>query len=141
MGLKEILSLIKEFLNVERELKSTTNQILIFQMLIPIFLKEENDVKTVPKVVQAKKSVVKSGTILEKRSESVEVINTDVINLCLEDVKNSWKDIVDSVKPLNTTLFAFLNSAQPTSVQENVLNIEVPLNSIKTKLIHLKAES
>ncbi|NLE31144.1 DNA polymerase III subunit gamma/tau [Candidatus Dojkabacteria bacterium] len=134
LGLKEILSLIKEFLNVERELKSTTNQILIFQMLIPIFLKEENDVKTVPKVVQAKKSVVKSGTILEKRSESVELINTDVINLCLEDVKNSWKDIVDSVKPLNTTLFAFLNSAQPTSVQENVLNIEVPFKFYKDQI-------
>lgn len=134
LNLKEILSLIKEFLNVERELKSTTNQILIFQMLIPIFLKEENDVKIVPKVVQVKKDVVRSRTILEGKSESIEVINTDVINLCFDDIKNSWEDIVNGVKPLNTTLFAFLNASRPTSLQDDVLNIEVPFKFYKDQI-------
>ncbi len=134
LSLKEILFLIKEFLNVERELKNTTNQILIFQMLIPTFLKEENEVKTPPKVIQVKSTVVKSGTIVEGRSESVEVINTDVINLCIDDVQKSWKSIVNSIKPLNTTLFAFLDSSKPTSVEQNVLNIEVPFKFYKDQI-------
>ena len=134
LSLKEILFLIKEFLNVERELKNTTNQILIFQMLIPIFLKEESDVKTPPRVILAQSDVVKSGTIVEGRSESVEVINTDVINVCLDDVVKSWKSIVNSIKPLNTTLFAFLDSSKPTSIQENVLNIEVPFKFYKDQI-------
>lgn len=134
LGLKDILFLIKEFLNVERELKNTTNQILIFQMLIPIFLKEENDVKTPPKVVQTKESVVKSRTIVEGRSESVEVINTDVIEVCIDDVLKSWKSIVNGVKPLNTTLFAFLDSSKPISIEENILNIEVPFKFYKDQI-------
>ncbi len=126
LGLKDILTLIKEFLNVERELKGTTNQILVLQMLIPIFSEME--------MVSSVKDVKSSKTILEGKSESVEVVNTDVINLCLEDIQRQWKSIVESVKPLNTTLFAFLNSSEPISIQENILSIEVPFKFYKDQI-------
>lgn len=134
LQLRDILALIKEFLNVERDLKSTTNQILIFQMLIPIFSKEEDVVRSITKEKTGKDGVVKSKTIVEGRSESVNVVNTDVINVCLEDVQKNWKRVVDGVKPINTHLFAFLNSSRPISINENILSIEVPFKFYKDQI-------
>ena len=134
LQLRDILSLIKEFLNVERELKGTTNQILIFQMLIPMFLKEENEVKNIDMGKSIKKSDVKSKTIVEGSSESVNVINTDVVNICLDDIEKNWKRVVDGVKPINTHLFAFLNASKPISINENILSIEVPFKFYKDQI-------
>ena len=134
LQLRDILNLIKEFLNVERELKNTTNQILIFQMLIPIFSKEESVVKSIPKEKVGKVAVVKNETIVEGKSEGVNVINTDVVNICLEDVQKNWKRVVDGVKPVNTQLYAFLNSSKPISINENILSIEVPFKFYKDQI-------
>lgn len=134
LQLRDILNLIKEFLNVERDLKNTTNQILIFQMLIPIFSEGESVVKNITTRKSEKRGEEKSKTIVEGKSESVNVINTDVIDICLEDIEKNWKRVVDGVKPVNTHLFAFLNSSKPISIHENILSIEVPFKFYKDQI-------
>lgn len=124
LGLRDLLSLIKEFLNVERELKGNSNQILILQMLIPVFMEKFSDVR----------EETKKKTIVEGKSESVEIVNSDVIVLCLDDVKKKWKSVVEATKPLNQTLFAFLNSSEPISIEENTLSIEVPFKFYKDQI-------
>ena len=134
LDLRDILALIKEFLNVERELKSTTNQILIFQMLIPTFAKEGDDVKSIPIKKGAKGDGVKSRTIVEGKSESVEVVNTDVIELDIKDIERNWKKVAEGIKPFNTHLFAFLGTARPVAINENILCIEVPFKFYKDQI-------
>jgi len=128
---REIVSLITEFLNVENELRGTQNQVLILQMLIPKFLKDEDT----DGGIKTKEERVKKGrTILEKKSESIEVINSDVINIEISQIQQSWKKIINGIKPINTTLFAFLDSSKPVSIKENVLNIEVPFKFYKDQI-------
>ena len=129
---REVVSLITEFLNVGNELRGTQNQVLILQMLIPKFLKDED---TQGGIKEKEEKVIKRGkTILEKKSESVEVINSDVINIEISQIQQSWKRIVNGIKPINTTLFAFLDSSKPVSIKENVLNIEVPFKFYKDQI-------
>ena len=145
LSLKQLLSLITEFLNVENELRISTNQTLVLQMIIPKFLKDEDTAggikeekkenKEGKKENKEEKKENKEGkTILEKRSESVEVINSDVISVGINQIQESWKKIVNEVKPINTTLFAFLDSSKPVSIKENVLNIEVPFKFYKDQI-------
>ncbi len=134
LQLRDILSLIKEFLNVERELKGTTNQILILQMLIPTFSKDETVVKSIDMSKGKNSGDAKNRTIVESKSESVEVINTDVINLSIEDVSGNWKRVIDGVKPVNTHLFAFLDASKPISIEKNILCIEVPFKFYKDQI-------
>lgn len=134
LQLREILGLIKEFLNVERELKGTTNQILILQMLIPTFSKERTVVKSIDIPKEKNSSDTKNTTIVESKSESVEVINTDVINLSIEDILKNWKRVIDGVKPVNTHLFAFLDASKPISIEKNILSIEVPFKFYKDQI-------
>lgn len=68
MSLKQLLFLITEFLNVENELRNSTNQILVFQILIPKFLKDEDTHRGIKK---EKMRAVKKKLFLE-RSESVD---------------------------------------------------------------------
>ncbi|NLZ24564.1 DNA polymerase III subunit gamma/tau [Candidatus Dojkabacteria bacterium] len=130
LTIKEILSLIKEFLDVGRNLKTTTNQILIFQMLIPIFsedTKQEGD-STI------KRESKRSSTILEGKSEKIEVIHSDVVHLEIDEVKENWKRVVNSIRPINTHLYAFLNSSKPVKVKRNELFIEVPFKFYKDQI-------
>lgn len=134
LQLRDILRLIKEFLNVERELKGTTNQILILQMLIPTFSKEETVVKNIDVSKEKGSNDSKSRTIVESKSESVEVINTDVINLSIDDVSENWKRVIEGVRPVNTHLFAFLDASKPISIEKNILCIEVPFKFYKDQI-------
>jgi DNA polymerase III subunit gamma/tau len=134
LTLKKQLVLIKEFLNVERELKNTTNQILILQMLIPVFAKEETQDSIKVKNSIKKETPRRSDTIVEGKSESVEVINSDVVNLKIGVVQENWKKVVNGIKPLNTHLFAFLDSSKPVEIYENVLSIEVPFKFYKDQI-------
>jgi len=128
---REVVSLITEFLNVGNELRGTQNQVLILQMLIPKFLKDED---TQGGIKEKEERTKRGKTILEKKSESVEVINSDVINIEISQIQQSWKRIVNGIKPINTTLFAFLDSSKPVSIKENVLNIEVPFKFYKDQI-------
>ncbi len=141
LHLRDILRLIKEFLNIERELKGTTNQILILQMLIPTFLSDTDVVKSIPKEKKKEVSDVKNKTIVEGRSESVNVVNTDVVNICLEDVEKNWKRVVDGIKPINTHLFAFLNASKPIGIHENILSIEVPFKFYKDQIDNVESRN
>jgi DNA polymerase-3 subunit gamma/tau len=134
LGLKEIMGLIKEFLNVERDLKSTTNQILIFQLLIPTFINDVTVQKDSPTVDVKKVSVKKDTTIVEGHSESVGVINTDVVELDITEIEKNWKRVANSVKPLNTHLYAFLGASKPVSIEKNILRIEVPFKFYKDQI-------
>ena len=134
LQLRDLLSLIKDFLNVERDLKNSTNQILILQMLIPTYSKEESVEKKDTQPVTAKKVVRKNTTIVEGKSESVEVVNSDVIELDISDIEKNWKKVAEGVKPLNTHLFAFLGASKPVSIEKNILCIEVPFKFYKDQI-------
>ena len=129
LHLKELMYLIREFLNVERDLKSTTNQILVLQMLIPTFV-----VKNGNEVGLGKDSKQDSGTIIEGKSEGVEVVNSDVIELDIREIERNWKKVAKGVKPLNTHLYAFLGSSKPLKIEKNILSIEVPFKFYKDQI-------
>lgn len=128
---KTLISLINAFINAERELKNTSNQVLVLQMIIPLFAKESviKEEKVVKKVIKKK-----TGTILEKKSEKIEVINTDAGLLNIEDIQNKWKEIVENIKPQNNTLSAFLNISRAVKVDGDVVNIEVPFKFYKDQI-------
>lgn len=147
---KGLMSLISAFIRVERDLKNTTNQSLLMQMLIPEFctLKESVHVQSIPvveeKVVKKEeivkpKEVVKkeddTTTIVEKESEKVEVVNSDRGGILNErDIQSNWKDIVARVKPVNNTLSAFLSVSRVSGVEGDVVNIEVPFKFYKDQI-------
>lgn len=126
---KNLVLLINAFINAERELKNTSNQILILQMIIPLFSKDQPIQKKIVKNVQKPTEV-----ILEKKSEKVEVINSDANILNVEDIKKSWKDIVEKIKPQNNTLAAFLSVSRALDVNGDVLNVEVPFKFYKDQI-------
>ncbi len=127
---KVLISLITAFINVERDLKSTSNQILILQMLIPLFCKEESKQVEEEKKVEKKKE----GTIVEKKSESVDVVCSDAGLLNVADIQSNWKDIVQKIKMQNTALSAFLDASRATEVKGDVLSIEVPFKFYKDQI-------
>jgi DNA polymerase-3 subunit gamma/tau len=127
---KTVISLINAFINAERELKNTSNQILVLQMIIPLFSKEEDIVEK--KVV--KREERKTNVILEKKSEKVEVINSDSSPLDVSDIQKKWKDIVEKIKGKNNTLSAFLSVSKAIDVNGDILNIEVPFKFYKDQI-------
>lgn len=132
---KTLVSLINAFINAERDLKSTSSPILVVQMLIPTFCSEEKTVEEKKRAKKVQKKVsIRKGTILEKKSEKVEVINSDANILNVEDVQKKWKDIVERVKPQNNTLSAFLSVSKAVEVNGDVLNIEVPFKFYKDQI-------
>ncbi len=134
LQLRDIMVLVKEFLNVERELKSTTNQILILQLLIPTFVTEGIVKKDTTAKVKGSKGVKENNTIVESKSESVEVVNADVIELDIEEIEKNWKEVANGVKPLNTHLYAFLGASHPIKISKNILSIEVPFKFYKDQI-------
>jgi len=127
---KILVSLINSFINAERDLKSTSNPILVVQMLIPSFCSEEKISKSKTK----EKKEINTGTILEKKSEKVEIINSDANILKVGDIQKRWKDIVERVKPQNNTLSAFLSVSKAVEMNGDVLNIEVPFKFYKDQI-------
>ena len=136
MDQKTLVRLINTFINTERDLKSTSNPILVIQMLIPVFCTDEQKVvESNPKAKKVeKKQKINIGTILEKKSENIEVINSDANILNVEDIKKRWKDIVNMVKPQNNTLSAFLSVSKAVGVDGDILNIEVPFKFYKDQI-------
>ena len=132
LDLKTLMILITSFINTERELKSTSNQILILQMLIPQFCNENTPTEEVREKKEEK--VEKGATILQKKSEKVEVVCSDAGLLNLEDIQNSWEMIVAKIKPQNNTLSAFLNVSKAIDIKGDVLNIEVPFKFYKDQI-------
>lgn len=122
---KKLMVLISSFINAERDLKNTSNQTLILQMLIPQFCTQDEKV-----IVKEKAGT----TILEKESEKVEVVNSDANILNIADIQTNWKKIVEDIKVQNTTLSAFLNFSKAVEVIDDVLNIEVPFKFYKDQI-------
>lgn len=147
---REVSSLINTFLGVERDLKNTTNQILVIEMLIPLLCTEEEKVQTtvkeegtVKKILGFKKKEeikeeVKNQepgtTIVEKESEKVEVVCSDVIELSIDEIKKNWVKIAEDVKPIHSHLYAFLGSSRPVAINGDTLDIEVPFKFHKDQI-------
>jgi DNA polymerase III subunit gamma/tau len=136
MDQRKLLTFINAFINAERDLRNTSNQILILQLLIPTLCTESVITEVVKKKREVKNNDVKSRTIVEKKSEMVEVVCSDAVYMNVEDIKNNWKDITNKVKSTNTALSAFLTSSKVISVKEDVLNIEVPFKFHKDQIEH-----
>ena len=115
---RDLIELINAFIKVERDLKGSSNHILILQMLIPTFCHEER----------------KRGTIVEKESEKVEVVNSDANILNLEELRSGWKDIVERIKMQNTALSVFLSSSRVAGVSGDTVSIEVPFKFYKERI-------
>lgn len=138
LDLKTLMSLITSFINTEREIKSTSNQILILQMLIPQFCNENIPTKEVVEKEEIKEmeeeKIEKGATILQKKSEEVEVVCSDAGLLNIEDIQKNWNVIVAKIKSQNTTLSAFLNVSKAIDIKGDVLNIEVPFKFYKDQI-------
>lgn len=129
---RELLTLINAFLGVERDLKNTANQILILEMLIPVFcFNQEVSVNTAPKISE---SAPKKGTIVQVSSEHIAVVNRDSSQVSLEEIKKNWNLIAEDIKPINSHLFAFLGSAKPVCVKKDIIEIEVPFQFHKEQI-------
>ena len=130
---KVVISLINAFINVERDLKNTSNQILLLQMLIPLFINDQSEQKVSTKVSDNVKKG-ESNIIVEKKSEKIEVVNSDSGVLNVEDIKKKWKEIVEKIKGENSTLSAFLSVSRAIGVNGDELNLEVPFKFYKDQI-------
>lgn len=156
---RDLLILIRAFLDAQRDLKNTTNQILILEMLIPVFCTDEVVDNTAPKiskpapkrvvkkvdekppeedkeevVVEKEESEEEGETIVEESSEPVEVVNRDSGDVGFDEIKKNWNGIAEAVKPINTNLFAFLGTAKPVGINGEVIQIEVPFQFHKEQI-------
>lgn len=133
---KQLMQLINAFLTVERDLRNSTNHILILELLIPQFCNIDKG-SSIKKSVEVKKEKPKKEdkTIVEKSSEKVEVINHDAnIDISFDDIKKNWNKIVDDIKPIHSQLSAFLSFSNPVGISGNTIDIEVPFKFHKDQI-------
>ncbi|MCD4756500.1 DNA polymerase III subunit gamma/tau [bacterium] len=128
---KDILKLVKIFLEIERNLKGSSNQSLILEMVIPEFCadayieeeEEEEEEEAVDNDVDIKGNDDSKPTV----ADSDKQIDFDVI-------KKNWGKVAQAVKPVHRHLFAFLGTSKPIKCEGSSLYIEVPFQFHKDQI-------
>ena len=126
---RDILRLVKAFLDIERSLKGSSNQSLVMEMIIPSFCtngeheeEEEEEEEEDSSDDYADKVVVK---------DNVKTVNIDID---FNHVKNDWGKVAEGIKPIHKHLYAFLSSSKPTKFEDGKLFIEVPFQFYKDQI-------
>lgn len=96
---------------------------------------KDDTVKSVIKVDEEKKSISNSATV------ELEVNNTSVPVVSLEEISDSWLLIINDLRHKNQTLAGFLQTARPVSYENGVLTISFSYGFHWDKLHELKNQT
>lgn len=140
LTMRELMTLIRLFLDAEGRMKYANDQLLVLELIIPEMMKEE-PVEDVQKIVNTdvkkkieeekepeNESVEESE---EEEEDSLDVPNGDV---AFKDVQDRWESFIQELKPFNGHLSAFMVSANLVSFENNELSIEVPFDFYKDRI-------
>jgi DNA polymerase-3 subunit gamma/tau len=155
ISMRDLMTLIRLFLDAEGKMKYANDQLLVLEMIIPEMMSEEKlsdspkivntDVKNkIPKEV-VENSVKEEEAVSESHEEEDEeedstnddtsddsIVETGDVNL--DSVQKGWDNFIREVKPFNGHLYAFLGSAKLISFDNGVLNIQVPFQFHKDRI-------
>jgi DNA polymerase III subunit gamma/tau len=149
LSLSEIIGLVNAFVNVERNLKYTSIPILEFEMLIgsmnlveKIAAEKKEEVKVVKEVKKEKVEKIEKEIKEEvKEEEKEKVVESKVPKsvvkkslLDIKKIKKDWKILTNKIKPANGHLFAFLESVNVVSFDDEKLLMEVPFQFHKDRI-------
>jgi DNA polymerase III gamma/tau subunit len=114
---KDILALVKAFLDIERSLKGSTNQSLVMEMIIPEFC-------------------TGTGNEEEEEEEEEEDTTDEYLDkdIDIKDIRKQWNKVADAIKPIHKHLYAFLGTSKPTKFEKGKLYIEVPFQFYKDQI-------
>jgi DNA polymerase-3 subunit gamma/tau len=134
---KDILRLVKTFLDIERAFKGSSNQTLVLEMVIPEFcadsnIEEEEEEEEEEDVVEI--DVVDKSVDSKKKKIKKTVTKVSEENIDFEVIKTNWSKVAQAVKPIHKHLFAFLDTSKPIRTEGNSLYIEVPFQFHKDQI-------
>lgn len=146
VDIRTIHKLINLFLEAENKIRYATNQSLVLEMIIPEMMDSDvsSEVEMVNKDVKKKIPVVKKKKSKKKEKQKVEVVEkkeditkkkpVDAKHISTKEIKDSWDNFVNEIKPFNGHLYAFLGGANVVKFEEGVLHMEVPFQFHKERM-------
>jgi DNA polymerase-3 subunit gamma/tau len=117
---RDILRLVRAFLDAERSLKGSGSQSLVLEMLIPEFCVQRGDEEDEED---------------EEEEDTVEeYADSDSNCIDIEDIRKNWDKVAEAVKPIHRHLYGFLETSKPTKFEKGELHIEVPFQFYKDQI-------
>ncbi|MCK9415877.1 MAG: DNA polymerase III subunit gamma/tau [Candidatus Dojkabacteria bacterium] len=129
---KDILRLVKAFLDVERGLKGSGNQSLVIEMVIPEFCTTESGEEEEEEEEEEDSSEEYVDNHVDSRKASDDSKNYPDIDFKV--IKKEWKRVAIAIKPVHKHLYAFLETSKPIKLENRKLHIEVPFQFYKDQI-------
>jgi DNA polymerase-3 subunit gamma/tau len=129
---KDILRLVKAFLDIERGLKGSGNQSLVMEMIIPEFCVgavNEEEEEEEEEEDTSEEYVDKDVDIKSSYNN-----NDNYIDIDIKDIKKDWDKVAEAIKPVHKHLYAFLGTSKPVKFEKGKLHIEVPFQFYKDQI-------
>jgi DNA polymerase-3 subunit gamma/tau len=125
---KDILKLVKAFLDIERSLKGSGNQSLVMEMIIPEFCTGQGDEEEEEE--EEEEDTTEEYDDMQRSSDS----DVNYIDVDIEDIKKDWDKVAEAIKPIHKHLYAFLGTSKPVKFKKGKLHIEVPFQFYKDQI-------
>jgi DNA polymerase III gamma/tau subunit len=123
---RDILKLVKAFLDAERSLKGSGSQSLVLEMLIPEFCVQRGD--------EEDEEDEEEEDTTEEYDDIQKSTDTDSNYIDIEDIRKNWDKVAEAVKPIHRHLYGFLETSKPTKFEKGKLHIEVPFQFYKDQI-------
>jgi DNA polymerase-3 subunit gamma/tau len=129
---RDILRLVKAFLDIERSLKGSGNQSLVMEMIIPEFCVSQNS-------EEEEEEEEEEDLSEEYVDKDVDTNNTATVGIIdnevdFKQIKKNWGKVAEAIKPIHKHLYAFLDTSKPTKYENGKLHIEVPFQFYKDQI-------
>jgi DNA polymerase-3 subunit gamma/tau len=129
---RDILRLVKAFLDIERGLKGSGNQSLVVEMIIPEFCVSQNSEEEEEEEEEEDLSEEYVDNDVDSNTAStVTVVDTDID---FKQIKKNWDKVAKAIKPVHKHLYAFLDTSKPVEYNNGKLHIEVPFQFYKEQI-------
>ena len=126
---RDILRFVKAFLEIERNLKGSSNQSLVLEMVIPSFCTNGDHEEEEEEEEEEDSSDEYAGKVVVQDSRKQINVNVD-----FDNIRNKWDKVADGIKPIHKHLYAFVSSSKPVKFEEGKLYIEVPFQFYKDQI-------
>jgi DNA polymerase-3 subunit gamma/tau len=129
---RDILRLVKSFLDIERSLKGSSNQSLVMEMIIPEFcVPQSREEEEEEEEEEDLSEEYVDNDVDSSSSASVTVVHDDVD---FKDIEKNWSKVAKAIKPIHKHLYAFLDTSKPIKYEKGKLHIEVPFQFYKDQI-------
>jgi DNA polymerase-3 subunit gamma/tau len=129
---RDILRLVKAFLDIERSLKGSGNQSLVIEMIIPEFCISEGNEEEEEEEEEEDTAEEYVDKAVDSKKASNKATNDKDIDFKV--IKKEWKKVAEGIKPIHKHLYAFLDTSKPIKYEDGKLHIEVPFQFYKDQI-------